>query len=207
MAKYPLLGKLAIKNKFLLKEDIDKALSVCSRDGDNLDKELSRYFISNKLISSKNIEKLVASIKEIEQIRPEVRFGAIAVKKGLVSKTNLDFIIEEQENDIINSREAKLLGDMLIEAGLITKGQRDSLIEAQKKILEKIPAKKRDDEEKKSLLMEAESVSCGLKLQISSDFLSAYLIKTEDFDEDCSIDDIEDILNDKDIIFGVVANE
>lgn len=210
MAKYPLIGKLAIKNKFLLKEDLDKALSACSSTGKDLNKELIRYLISNKLVSSKNIEKLVSSIKDLKNIKPEVRFGVIAIKKGLISKTNLDFILEEQENDIINSRKIQLIGDMLIEAGLITAKQRDVVLEIQKKFYEKIKkssGKEGDSEENNSLLLEPEPVSFGLKLQIAGDFLSAFFNKTDEFDEDCMVNDIEDILNEKDIISGIVADE
>ncbi len=210
MEKYPLIGKLAIKNKFLSKEELDKALLTCSRGDNNIDKELIRYFVSNKLISSENIEKLMASIKILKDIKPEVKFGAIAIKKGLISKNNLDFILEEQENDIINSRKPKLIGEMLIEAGLITGKQRDLVLGFQKKVVKEIEKSSNDGGDsntKNPLLMEPKLISYGLKLQIAGDFLSAFFLKTEAFDKSCTLNDIKDILIDKDIIFGIVSNE
>jgi uncharacterized protein (DUF342 family) len=210
MKRYPLIGKLAIKNKFLSKEELDNALEACSGTGNDLDQELTRYLVSNKLVSSKNIEKLTSSIKTLKDQKPEMKFGAIAIKEDLISKNNLDFILEEQENDIINSRKPKFIGDMLIEAGLISGKQRDLVLEEQKKLIKEIeefPDNEEDGKEKIPLLLEPELVSHGLNLQLSGDFLSAFFLKTEEFDKSCTVNDIKDILIDRDIIFGIVTDE
>jgi len=208
MEKYPLIGKLALTKKILSKEDLDKALSACSEKGQNLEEELIRYLISNKLASSKDIEELSSSVKAQGSDARKNKFGDIASKKGFVSATNLQFILEEQENDIVNSRNPKPLGEMFIEAGMITEKQRDLILDIQKKAAKKITKKAKDkDKAPGSLLMEPVSVSYGLQLQLSDDFLSAFLIKTAEFSSSCTVDDIKDILMEKDIIFGVVTDE
>ncbi len=139
-----------------------------------------------------------------EDSNPQIKFGGIAIKMGLISKNNLEFILEEQESDkALSSRKPKLVGDMLIEAGLITGKQRDSVLKEQKKLLKKIEKTIKNKEE---LLLEPELVSHGLKLQITADFLAAFLIKTDQFDKRCTVKDIKDILIDKDIISGVVTD-
>ncbi|MCD4742113.1 MAG: FapA family protein [Desulfobacteraceae bacterium] len=195
MDKYPLIGKFALQNKFITKGELDKALSACSGDENSLDEELTNYLVYNKLVSSKNIEKFVASAKILEVRKSELNFGKIAIKKGLISKNNLEFMLEEQENDILNNKEPRLLGDMLIEAGIITDNQRELVVEVQK------------NDENGHLLLEPVFVSKGLKLQMAADFLSAFLIKTEKFSKSCTLNDIKDILLDKGIIFGVVTDE
>ena len=210
MGRYPLIGKLAIKNKLLLKEDLDKALSVFSDDVKNLEEELIKYLISTKLISSRNIEKLQSEAKALDARDNKLKFGAIAVKKSFISKTNLDFIIEEQESDIIAGRKAKLIGEMFIEAGLITSKQRDLVLQEQKKFEKDAQGTADKDgslNSKESLLLEPVKAPYGLKLQLSGDFSAAFLIKTEKFEPSCSVDDIKDILIDNDIIFGVVTDE
>ncbi|MCK5097629.1 MAG: hypothetical protein KAR45_05970, partial [Desulfobacteraceae bacterium] len=170
MDKYPLIGKLALKNKFLSKEDLDKALSACSGDVENLEEELIKYLISTKLVSSKDIEKLITDSKAREN---RLRFGDIAIKKGFISKTNLQFMLEEQESDIVQNRTPKLIGEMLIEAGMITSRQRDLILEVQKKFERK--TKKSTDTEgngdiEQSLLMKPVLTSHGLRLQVAADF-------------------------------------
>ncbi|MCK5313460.1 MAG: DUF342 domain-containing protein, partial [Desulfobacteraceae bacterium] len=210
MYKYPLIGKLALKNKFLLKEDLDKALSACSGDLERLEEELIKYLISTKLVSSKNIEKLVSEAKASKTSGNRLKFGEIAIKKGFISKPNLQFMLEEQESDIVKSRKPKLIGDMLIEAGMITSRQRDLILEVQKKF-ERGNKKSTDTEDnsniEKSLLKKPVLVSHGLRLQVSADFLSAFLIKTDKFRTSCTVNNIKEILIDKGIIFGIVADE
>jgi len=210
MGRYPLIGRLAIENGFLSKQELDKALSGCSGNSQDPDKELIRYLVSNKLVSSNNIDKLIAAIETEKDQNSEIKFGAIAIKKGLISRNNLDFILEEQENDIVHKKETRLLGDMLIEAGMITDKQRNLVLEIQNKLIRKgkeNSGHRHDDREKEDLLMEPEPLTHGLKLQITMDFLAAFLIKTDKFDKSCTVNIIKDILSDRDIIYGVVTDE
>ncbi len=206
MDKYPLIGKLIIKNKFLLKEDIDQALSAWSGN----EEEFVNYLISTRLISSEKIKSLQLEAKKLKARDDKLKFGNIAVSKGFIDKTNLDFVLEEQENDMLDGRQPKLLGDMLIEAGMITPQQRDLVLESQKKFLQeasRLPADEDASSLKESLLLEPISLYSGLNLQLSGDFLSAYLIKTEKFNTNCRIEGIKAILTAKGITFGIVTDE
>jgi uncharacterized protein len=210
MDRYPLIGKLALAKKLLSKEDLDTALSKCSGEGKGFEEELVRYLISTKLISSKNIEKLLDEAKAFKASERKNKFGDIAMKKGFVSRTNLQFILEEQENDIVNNRKPGFIGDMLIEAGMMNSKQRDLILEIQKesdKDEEKLTDEKDSNQLNEPMLMEPVEVSHGLQLQISSDFLAAFLKKTDNFKTSCTVNDIKDILMDKEIIFDIVTDE
>lgn len=51
------------------------------------------------------------------------RFGAIAVRKGVVSLEDVKAAVNEQIDDDVNGREHRLLGTILYDNGLITEYQ------------------------------------------------------------------------------------
>lgn len=144
--KIPFIGILAVKNLFITREELQKGLSQCS-GSDNLDLALKEYFLSNELISSQNMERLLRAAKALEMRQKEFQFGAVAVKKGFINQSVLKLALEEQENDIKGKRKVRLVGDMLVEAGLLTIKQRDYILKLQQRVRQEI---KKESEEIKS---------------------------------------------------------
>lgn len=64
------------------------------------------------------------------------RFGAIAVRKGIVSLEEVKAAMNEQIDDDINGREHRLLGTILYKNGLITEHQIDIVLQELKKTLQ-----------------------------------------------------------------------
>jgi len=56
------------------------------------------------------------------------RFGAIAVRRGIVSIDDVKAAVNDQIDDDINGREHRLLGTILFEKGLITEYQIDIIL-------------------------------------------------------------------------------
>lgn len=130
--KIPLIGLLAVKNLLITKEDLQKGLKQCS-NSDNLNVALKEYFLSRELISSKNMARLERAAKAFENRQKELQFGAIAVKKGFVNKSVLKLALEEQKQDIKNKHKVRRIGDMMVEAGMLTEKQRDYILKLQKR--------------------------------------------------------------------------
>jgi uncharacterized protein (DUF342 family) len=129
----PLIGLLAVKNLFITKEELQKALSKCLGAKD-LNIALKEYFISKQLVSSQNIARLVKAAKALEMRQLELKFGVIAIKNGFINQGVLKLVLEEQKVDIKNKKKMRLIGDMLVEAGMLTVKQRDSILKLQKRI-------------------------------------------------------------------------
>jgi hypothetical protein len=64
------------------------------------------------------------------------RFGAIAVRKGIVSAENVKAAVNEQIDDDINGREHRLLGTILYDNGFITEHQIEAVLQELKKSLQ-----------------------------------------------------------------------
>ncbi len=64
------------------------------------------------------------------------RFGAIAVRKGIVSLDDVKAAVNEQIEDDVNGHEHRLLGTILYDRGLITEYQIDVVLQELKKTVQ-----------------------------------------------------------------------
>ncbi|MCK5312798.1 MAG: DUF342 domain-containing protein, partial [Desulfobacteraceae bacterium] len=119
----------------------------------------------------------------------------------------------------------RLIGDMLVEAGIITIEHRNLILKAQKRLIKEIKhsydntdtrsannkfvKKKADtaDQKQSAKISKVEIIEYGIKLEIKHDNLTALIFKTEDFDNNVNPDDIRDLLIKKGIVFGIVSDD
>ncbi len=135
--KLPIIGALAVKNLLITKEELQKAISQCA-DAQNLNVALKEYFLSNELISSQNMERLARAAKALEMRQKEFKFGAIAIRKGFINQSVLKLALEEQQELMKTSKKFRLVGDLLVEAGMLTEKQRDYILKLQKRVRQEV---------------------------------------------------------------------
>jgi len=243
-SKTPLIGLLALKNQLVTKSELEAGLNQI-RDSKDQDEALKAYFLSQELISNKNVQRLTLAAKAINIRQKEYTFGAIALAKGFINKSVLDLALEEQQSDIKEKKKPRLIGDMMVEAGLLTERQRDYILKLQNRVRKNAiastvvdteasipapsaPAASKEDPKHESTsdpesdakdtplsvngpqevtLLEPTVIVGGIQLQISSDFMSAFLTKTEHFDENVLVSDIKEALLNLGIVSGIVAEE
>lgn len=221
----PLIGALALKNQLVTKAELEAGLTQC-KNAKNPDDALKAYFLSQELISNKNIQRLTLAAKAITIRQKEYKFGAIAVAKGFINKSVLDLALEDQENDLKSRQKPRLIGDMMVEAGLLTEKQRDYILKLQNRVKKSSisetagdadtagpdKAAPGGDQEKDAAaeapaLLEPEIIVGGIKLEVASDLMAAFLSKTKSFDEDVTTGEIKEVLFDKGIISGMMSDE
>ncbi len=221
----PLIGLLAVKNKLIKKEELEKGLALC-KNSSNLEKDLTEYLCSNELVSAKNMERLSRAVKTLEIRQKEYKFGAIAIAKGFINKTVLDLALEEQLASIRGKQKPRLIGDLMVEAGMLTAKQRNYILKLQNRVrqmdknlnasqknqpgqkaLEPNPPKKVEIKKENSDLLEPEIITGGIKLQVSSDFMAAFISKTDHFNDNLTASDIKEALFEKNIVNGIVVDE
>lgn len=231
----PLIGILALKNQLVTKAELEAGLIQC-KDSKKPESDLRSYFLSEELISNKNIQRLTLAAKAITIRQKEYNFGAIALAKGFINKSVLDLALEDQQDDIKNKKKPRLIGDMMVDAGLLTGKQRDYILKLQKRVrkvsqtlskdnqstgktggtendqekVKSVQAKKQAGakaEKQPNTLLEPEGVVGGCQLQVSSDFMAAFLSKTDAFDDLIAASDIKEDLFDKGIVSGIVGDE
>ena len=234
--KIPVIGLLAVKNLLITKEDLQRALPHCLH-ADNPDHALNEYLLSKEIISAQNMERLMKAAKGIELRQQELKFGVIAIRKGFISQSVLKLVLEEQETDRKNKRNTRLIGDMLVEAGMMTEKQRDYTLRLQDRVKEEVkkssegkaagtPPQKNSPEQKQTgpgisekskemeegpqesgALMAPEIIHGGVKLEISKDFMAAFLSKTDYFDDSITVSEVKSSLFEKGIVLGLAEDK
>jgi uncharacterized protein (DUF342 family) len=231
--KSPLIGLLAVKNQLITKEELEIGLHQCAGSID-LKQALKDYFLAHELVSAQNIERLTRAAKTLEIRQKEYKFGAIAIAKGFINQSVLDLALEDQEASIRGKKKPSLIGDMMVAAGLMTVKQRDYILKLQNRVtspnkkiesdpktvsakqplenpqkqsLKQPQEKKAQIKEAASVLLEPEIIAGGIKLQISRDFMAAFISKTDQFNPDILIMEIKEALFEHDIVNGIVVDE
>ncbi len=220
--KAPLLGKLAIKNSLITEAEFDEAINACA-DAVDPEEAFKNYFITNDLITPQNLKRLVTATKAVELRQKDLKFGSIAVNKGMISQSVLDLVLEEQNQSFKTRKNPRLIGDMLVEAGILTIAHRNLILKTQNRLIKEIRRDyagngtddvstqdvKQDSTPAKKPLNEStiETIQYGIRLEIAQDSLSALISKTEEFDDNISPDDIRELLIKKGVIFGLVNND
>ena len=226
LARIPLLGKLAIKNSLVTEQEFDEAMIACSK-ADDPEEALKSYFLSNELISPQNLKRLVTATKAVALRQRDIKFGAIAVNKGLISQSVLDLVLEEQNQSFKTKKNPRLIGDMLVEAGIITIAHRNIILKTQNRLIKKIKhdyqtkniknhdAPKPENTDKTTVTQTRDSsdfntieiIEYGIKLEITHNKLTALISKTETFDDSINADDIRNLFIKKGITLGIVNND
>ncbi len=216
--KWPLIGLLAVKNLLITEAELEKALACC-KDSQDISADLKAYFISNEMISAKNMERLIKGEKALEIRRKEILFGTIAVKLGFINQSVADLALEEQESDMKGRKSPIRIGDMMVMSGFMTERQRDYILKIQKR--KRREYKETEKKHTRGISAAADTgeppedgapyktvtLAGGMELQIYNDLMSAFLIKTQAFDPDTTPEKIKAALAEKDITFGVMPDD
>lgn len=212
--QYPIIGQLALKHSLITKEDLEMALEKCGKGNDPA---LADYLLEQKLVSATDMKRLTTASRAMEIRERDIRFGAIAIENRYISNSLLKLALDEQKMELTRNKRSKLLGDILVEACMITKDQRDNILKKQNRIkeLNRLPQKptghlKQEAEEQITVSQESQNLNTatilerGMKLTISQDTITAFISKTDDFDDNITLHDIKYILRSQGIIFGIV---
>ncbi len=235
--KTPVIGLLAVKNFLITKEDLQKGLSQGSSAQDPT-LALQEYLLSEELVSPENMQRLVRAAKALDTRQKEFKFGAIAVRKGFINQSVLKLALEEQAADIRNKRKIRMLGDLLVDAGMLTPKQCDYILKLQKRVRQEAEKTLMEKGGNPALgegetpsgnpegpsdlspagskalsdtgmddLLEPEMIAGGIKLEITKDFMAAFLTKTDDFDDNITVTEVKEALFENGILLGIADDK
>jgi uncharacterized protein (DUF342 family) len=136
----------------------------------------------------------------------ERRFGMLAVEKGFATKKQINRAFEDQKRLTADGK-YMFLGDILIQAELISEKQRDALLESNLELKEKLAKlNKAEDNKKKGNQNGAKTIrnESGYALTIAGDKMDVYLHPQQDPAPGVDLDTIKSLLEMEKISFGVV---
>ncbi|MFA5905022.1 MAG: FapA family protein [Desulfobacula sp.] len=225
-----MLEKIALQKKLISEKDCRDAADAC-KSSENFEDALKDYFLSRDLISPKILEQLINTIDAIKTVKKNIKFGTVAMEMGLISKETLDAALDHQKKAVAENHQPRLIGRILYDSGKLTKEQLQLVIKEQNKRNLKVEIVKKEIHiqpkihviPKKESISESETesdsepglekkeenrdipetIQDGIALNIEDGGMSAFLRKTEGFNDTLTADDIINLLLSGNIQYGV----
>ncbi|MCK5541215.1 MAG: DUF342 domain-containing protein [Desulfobacterales bacterium] len=207
-----MLANVAHILNFIPKKAAGEVLRQYKKIGEEFDP--LQYMLDGKLINELNVITLKKILYAFETIQEDTRFGALCISFMFLTESNLELALQEQKLLIEQGKDIKL-GDILVEAGMISNGQCQLILIKQKmniKAAEEL-AKKRNEIggkepspqiNKKNM---REIKNDNLIFLIQNDALKAYLGKTELFDPSTSLEKLKELITNQKIAHGVAKDD
>ena len=129
----PAIGRLALKNHLITRDDLLKALKGCGKSPVP-ERDLIEYLLAHELMAMQDLKRVMNLVKTLQMRKKEIRFGTIAMEKGLITKSVLQLALDEQKEDLVNKRKVRRIGDIFLDAGFLTQAQRDEILEIQNRV-------------------------------------------------------------------------
>ena len=200
---YLTIGKLAVKYRFASVEQIKAALSIKARKqkaGRNL--LLGEILVENGLITQSQLDFLHSVQKMLETRKSDRQFGLIAAKNEFATREEVDRALQAQEKIFKQTQTVRLLGDIMIESGLLSTQQRDAILIRQHRLKESASDKKKSD----GVVDTVEKAVNDEKyeLRVTEDRLGAFISFKTDSADKISTQDIKDFLERSGIKYGII---
>ena len=131
----PSLSQLAIKYGTITKDQLKEAHEERQkREAKGQKIKLDAIFIEKKMATPYQINLLQLIQEFILVKKRSQQFGQIAVHKGYATQDEVDLALVRQQQLFRDSKVQKMLGDLLVEFGIITESQRQIVSEEQKRL-------------------------------------------------------------------------
>ena len=201
---YRIVAKLAIESKLVGKQQLKTALCEYKRERE-VGKEVSleEIFFQKGLITSGQMKTLWATGRFWEIRRRDRRFCESALKKGLASQDAVASALEGQMRAFNKSKTVWPIGDVLVQAGVLTEEQKETIRAKQKDPGQELSAPEPETETDESGTAPTDQPP-GLTLTVTKDGLAAYVSTPEGSPAEVSKEGLRTFLEEKGITQGIV---
>ncbi len=225
-----LIIKIALFLNYLTKENHQKLIQFLNvhENADEID--ILKAMLAKKFITPLEANSLKKTCINFAKAPGDARFGSLCIKFGFLTQSNMDLALEEQER-LAGVGQKILLGDLLIDAGMLSERQRNLILQKQK--FEGVHNKRLSGQTAGKDKNNAQSNQNGsvvsaedkdgkppfdlgsahaieeveIKIYIQQDALKAFVQKTDDFDSSMLIADLRFLLEKNSIIYGVADDD
>lgn len=206
-----LIIKIALFLNFLSKNSHSKLIhQLESLQKKNQDIDVLKIMLAGKYVTPGDLAALKKICVRFAKTQADSRLGSLCVNFGFLTQSNVDLALEEQKR-LADAGEHVLLGDLLVDAGMLSKQQRNLLLKKQKvgNAARKatIPGTEAEDEPEFDKTNMREIREAEFILLVSNDGLTAYITKTDVFDDSMLLSDFKFLLEKNGIIYGLADDD
>lgn len=200
---YLVIGKLAVKYKFVSDKQLQQALSIQEegrRAGQNL--PLGEVLVVHGMMSQAQLDFLVSVQKMLEVRKLDGKFGTIAVKNEFTTREEIDRALQEQNKIFKETKAIKLIGDILVESKALTENQRNAILKTQKRFETAISVEQKSPDVPD--VKERSKTDAEFNLTVSEDKLNAFISINGKGSGTITLDTLRNFLQVKGIAYGIV---
>lgn len=195
-----MIGKLALNYKKITNEQYIRSLAIQEKEKESgREANLDEILLTYNFLTPGDMSFLSSALDILTQKRKEKRFGAIAVRQGLLTKEELLKAVEIQKT------EGGKIGTVLKNSGALTEKQCDEIITIQKSIVVRLPSENEIANGVPASENTGAVILSTVEINVAEDGLAAVAILPED---GRMVDHIEirKALKDNDICFGEIPD-
>jgi len=136
----------------------------------------------------------------------ERKFGTLAIQSGFATKDQINRALKAQKRMAADG-EFMFLGDILVQSEVISENQKDTILESQKELKDKlVKTDKAEEDKKEEYLKSTRKIQhdSGYNLTIAGDKMAAYLCPQQEPAPELGLDSIKGLLEMEKIVFGLV---
>jgi uncharacterized protein (DUF342 family) len=214
-----LIVKIALFLNFLTKENYNRLISDIKKQQNTGRIDVLKIMSQQGYVLSQDLPRLKKTCLSFAKAQEDTRFGYLAIEFGFITSSNLELALEEQKR-LLGRGTTIRIGDMLVEAGMLSPRQSKLILEKQR--IENTYRKEGEDisdganggtsgTEKPKKEFDPthmrEIREPELVFYIQNDALAAYMKKTPNFDSSILLTDLKFLLERVGIIYGVVDDD
>jgi len=203
---YLVMGKLAVKYKFVDEEQIQEALAIQKQEKlAGKEALLGEILVTHGMMSRNQLNFLLSIQKVIETRKMDRKFGMIAVKNGFAAPEDIENALVLQKESYEKTKTVRMIGDILVESRVMTKDQCDAILKKQKRF-EQIDIAETEIPEIAGL-PQASINDAYFDLTVSEDKMNAFFSIQKENTISFTPQDIKEYLETKGIKYGIVMDE
>ncbi|MBU1193628.1 MAG: FapA family protein [Proteobacteria bacterium] len=226
-AKNSLITKIALFLNYLSKDNHEKLLRDIQKSDSPAQVDILKLMLEKKYVSQKDIADLKKTCLSFAKAQSDMRFGSLCIDFGFLTQSNLNLALEEQAR-LSQAGQHIMLGDLLVDAGMLSVRQRTLILQKQKlnNVVSKTAAP--DTQQEKQTDNQADNKTDSFPediaqeslptfnkahmreireseiiIYIQNDALKAFIQKTDTFDKDMLLSDLKFLLEKNGIIYGI----
>ncbi len=127
----PTIIDLAFQYGSITREQFEKVISIPRAGNDTIVHDQIQFLLSRKWVTQYQMELLVLLRNYHIVRRTGDQFGQMVLEKGFASQEAIDMARDFQKEQFRKLRTKKLIGEILLEQGIITREQRDVILQEQ----------------------------------------------------------------------------
>ncbi len=203
-----LITKIALFLNYLNKNNYEKLGREMTKFENPSQVDVLKIMLAKSYVTQPDLIHLKKICLNFAKAQKDIRFGSLCLEFEFLTRSNLNLALEEQTR-LVQIGECIMLGDLLVDAGMLSERQRNLVLHKQKLenhnrqngAQKNNPNSGTSELDMENMREIRESV---IVILVQYDALKAYIQKTSDFDSSMPLDDFKSLLEKNGIIYGVV---